>query len=128
MHFPDPTSNDKKPSILTTPFKTLQYLHEAVQNKLLSLRPTLSMKALNPTTLERQDEKLALNNLSTMATLDASSIQHAEETAKFIRIVLYWWPAVNGKIPRKGDRRRDELQSRITAATLPQLEILKRVT
>ncbi|KAH9367598.1 hypothetical protein HPB48_009969 [Haemaphysalis longicornis] len=101
MYFPDATSNDERPPILTAPFKTLRDLHKAEQNELLKLAPTLSLEALNLTTLERQDVKLALRvfSPSTVAALNTSSAQHAEETSKFISRVLDWWRVVNVKTP-----------------------------
>lgn len=129
IYYPDPSSNDPKPPILTASFKSLCDLHEAEQNNLLKLAPTLSLKALNPSTMERQNVKLALRifNESTAAALQCSAVQHAKGTADFINTILTWWRIVNVKTPRKGERLRDEMQSPIASTTCPQLEFLRKI-
>lgn len=129
MYFPDPKSTDAKPKILTAPFKVLCQVHEAEKNDLLQVAPTLTLKALNPSNMERQNVKLALKifNLSTVAALNTASFLHAQETSKYIDTILTWWNVINVKTPKKGERLRDELQGPITSSSCPQLEFLSRI-
>ncbi|XP_072145131.1 uncharacterized protein [Dermacentor andersoni] len=130
MLYPDPSSNDPKPPILPASFKSLSDLHNAEQNNILKLVPTLSLKALNPSSIERQNFKLALRifNESTVAALQCSIVQHAKGKADFINTILTWWRIANVKTPRKGQRLRDEMQYPIVSTTRPQLEFLRKIT
>lgn len=128
MYFPDPKSTEAKPKILTASFKTLCELHESEQSELLKMAPTLSLKALNPSNMERQDVKLALRifNSSTVAALHNSNLQHADSTALYINTLLTWWNIVNVKTPRKGQRLSDDLQKPITSTSCLQLQHLEK--
>lgn len=103
MYFPDPESTDAKPKILTASFKVLCQLHETEKNELLKIAPTLTLKALNPSNMERQNVKLALKifSSSTVAALNTISLQHAQEISKYIDTILTWWNVVNVKTPKK---------------------------
>ncbi|XP_077546041.1 uncharacterized protein LOC144158777 [Haemaphysalis longicornis] len=129
MYFPDPESTDAKPKILTASFKVLCQLHETEKNELLKIAPTLTLKALNPSNMQCQNVKLALKifSSSTVAALNTISLQHAQETSKYIDTILRWWNVVNVKTPKKGQRLRDELQGPITSSSCPQLEYLSTV-
>lgn len=126
MYFPDPKSVDTQPRILTASFSALCELHESERTDLLKLAPTLSLKALNPSNMERQNVKLALRifSSSTAAALSASTIEHAGDTAEYINTILTWWRVVNVKTPKKGQRLRDDLQNPITSISCPQLDVL----
>ncbi|XP_037518749.2 uncharacterized protein LOC119395817 [Rhipicephalus sanguineus] len=128
MYFPEPKSNEAEPKILTASFKVLCELHEAEKHELLKLAPTLTLKALNPSNMERQDVKLALKvfNSSTVAALSTATFQHAKETSEYIDTILTWWNIVNVKTPRKGQRLRDHLQGPIVSSLCPQLEFLQK--
>ncbi|KAH9364495.1 hypothetical protein HPB48_018685 [Haemaphysalis longicornis] len=129
MYFPDPESTDAKPKILTASFKVLCQLHETEKNELLKITPTLTLKALNPSNMERQNVKLALKifSSSTVAALNTISLQHAQETSKYIDTILRWLNVVNVKTPKKGQRLRDEFQGPIMSSSCPQLEYLSTV-
>ncbi|KAH9375678.1 hypothetical protein HPB48_016634 [Haemaphysalis longicornis] len=60
MCFPDPKSTDAQPKIPTALFRVLCQLHETEKNELLKVAPTLTLKALNPSNMERENIKLAL--------------------------------------------------------------------
>ncbi|KAH9374829.1 hypothetical protein HPB48_015762 [Haemaphysalis longicornis] len=130
IYFPDPSSTDPKPPILTASFKALRELHEAEQNELLKIAPTLSLKALDPSNMERQNVKLALRifNESTIAALNSTTIQHAEGTAAFIATIVTWWRIVNVKTPRKGERLRDDMQYPSVFRILPAVGVLETGT
>lgn len=129
MYFPDLNSTDRKPLILTASFKALRELHDAEQNELLKIAPTLSLKALDPSNMERQNVKLALRifNESTVAALNSTTIQHAKGTAHFTATIVTWWRIVNIKTPRKGERLRDDMQCPVSSASCPHLEFLKKI-
>lgn len=90
------------------------------------------MKALKPSSLERQNVKLVLKifNILTVAALrstKAATLQHAKGTAEFINIIVMWWCIVNVKTPNKGRRLRDKLQEPITVMSCPQIDFLNKV-
>lgn len=132
MFFPDITELSINGQVLTASFGTLRKAHEQESNELLRLAPTLSLKALNPSNLERQNVKLVLKifNLSTIAALTSSTLaqlQHAKGTAEFIRIILTWWNIVNVKTPHKGQRLRDSFQEPVRSMSSPQIDFLNSV-
>lgn len=129
IYYPDLNSSDPKPAILTASFKALHELHDAEKNELLKIAPTLSLKALDPSNMERQNVKLVLRifNESTVAALNSTTIQHAKGTADFIATIITWWKIVNVKTPGKGERLRDDMQCPISSASCPQMEFLKKI-
>ncbi|KAH8026573.1 hypothetical protein HPB51_021983 [Rhipicephalus microplus] len=124
MFFPDTNGLPDKPCVLTASFNTLLELHERERNELVRLAPTLSLKALKPSNLGRQNMKLVLKvfNSFTIAALNsaqAAERQHAKSTADFISTVLMWWRLVNVKTPDKRRHLRDDLQEPIKAVCCP---------
>nr|XP_037275089.1 uncharacterized protein LOC119167674 [Rhipicephalus microplus]XP_037287660.1 uncharacterized protein LOC119180650 [Rhipicephalus microplus] len=121
------------PKILTASFKTLRDLHSREQDQIVKAAPMLTIKALNPSCMERQNVKLALKvfNPSTTAALETYDqcydLQHTPGTAEFIRIVETWWKINNVKSPNKGRRLRDILQTPITQTLYPQVEFLRSI-
>lgn len=89
----------------------------------------MSLKALEPSNMERQNVTLALRIFieSTIASLNSATIQHAKGTAAFTATILTWWRIVNVKTPTKGERLRDDMQYYVSSESCPQLESLKRV-
>ncbi|KAH7936721.1 hypothetical protein HPB49_003406 [Dermacentor silvarum] len=85
-------------------------------DQLLKYGYGLSRKALYPSSLERQDVKLALQifNDYLPEALRALGAKHNlfsfEATATFVEIILKWWKIVNVKTPWKGERLRDHFQ------------------
>ncbi|KAH6946072.1 hypothetical protein HPB50_011471 [Hyalomma asiaticum] len=118
---------------MTASFKTLRELHLKEQGQLIKAAPTLSLKALNPSSMQKQNVKLALKlfNSSTVAALQTwgqrYALQHAVGTAEFLKIVETWWRIVNVKSPSKGRRIRDELQTPIAQKFCQQVEFLHTV-
>ncbi|KAH7974758.1 hypothetical protein HPB49_019200 [Dermacentor silvarum] len=91
-------------------------LHSKECDQLLKYGYGLSRKALYPSSLERQDVKLALQifNDYLPEALRALGAKHNlfsfEATATFVEIILKWWKIVNVKTPWKGERLRDHFQ------------------
>lgn len=133
MFFPSLVDLNSDPKIITASFKTLRDLHSKEEDQLIKAAPTLSVKALNPSNMERQNVKLALKvfNLSTIAALETCgprySLQHAAGTAEFLKVVETWWKIVNVKSPSKGRRLRDDLQTPIAEKLCPQVEFLETI-
>lgn len=121
------------PKIMTASFKTLRDLHLKEQDQLIKAAPTLSLKALNPSSMEKQNVKLALKvfNSSTVAALETYgeryALHHAAGTAEFLKIVETWWRIVDVKSPSKGRRIRDVLQSPVAQKLCPQVEFLHTI-
>lgn len=100
----------------TASFATIRDLHSKECDQLLKYGYGLSRKALYPSSLERQDVKLALQifNDYLPEALRALGAKHNlfsfEATATFVEIILKWWKIVNVKTPWKGERLRDHFQ------------------
>lgn len=98
---------------------------------MLKYGASLSLKALYPTSFERQKVSLALQvfNENTAIALEQvgqqKGIEEWASTSKFIKIVCQWWDIVNVKSPWKGKRRRNVLQEPITKSSC-HLDILKK--
>lgn len=116
MKFPSINSSEIKEAS----FNALKELHRKEQNELLKFGYTLSLKALYPSSIERQNVKLALQvfNHSTVAALrqigPKISLESYEDTADFIEIFCRWWDIVNVKTPLKGLRKKNEFQQPVT--------------
>lgn len=115
LSFPDFETGEKK----TANFNSLISLHQLEHDKLLKFGYSLSLKALFPSSFERQNVSLALkifNSFVKEALLKfGTNIANSVETADFINIVSTWWKIVNVKTPLKGQRLKDHLQTPITS-------------
>lgn len=113
--FPDFETGEKK----TADFNSLILLHQLEHDKLLKFGYSLSLKALFPTSFERQNVSLAVkifNPFVKEALLKfGTNIANSVETADFIDVVSKWWKIVNVKTPLKGQRLRDDFQTPITS-------------
>lgn len=104
-------------------FKELRELHKLETSQLLKYSYHLSSKALNPSNLERQNVKLALQvfNEFVAEALDAHSdlpaFLHAKETANFVKIIVQWWKIVDVKTPHKGYHHRDVYEQPVSCLT-----------
>nr|CAH7764584.1 unnamed protein product [Callosobruchus chinensis] len=110
--YPDFDGNSKTSNIAD--FAALKKLHEIESAKLLKFGYGLTLKALHPTNLERQNVKLALKVFNCFVAEGLlqfqNEISHSVETSNFINIVLRWWKIVNVKTPLKGRRLKDPYQ------------------
>lgn len=108
--YPDFETNETKFAC----FAAVKNLHELEYDKLLKFGYSLNLKALFPTSLERQNVKLALKifNPSVIEALRGfgSKIPKSLDTADFIHIITTWWKIVNVKTPLKGKHKRDIFQ------------------
>ena len=104
-------------------FNSLKQLHAVENGSLVKFAYRLSLKALNPTSIERQNVKLALqviNNGVAEALLhlgEKFNIFEYYHTSMFIKIFWTWWQVVNVKTPLKSQRLRNVYQQPITAMT-----------
>ena len=89
-------------------FNSLKQLHNAECNSLVKFAYKLLVKALNPSTFELQNVKLALqifNNFTVEALMipgENLNISHYANMSVFIKIIVTWWQIVNVKTPLKG--------------------------
>ena len=114
LHYPD----FKTFSLKEASFKSLKVLYELEHDKLLKFGYSLTLKALHPTNIERQNVKLVLQvfNEYIIEALNkfGTNIPHSESTSNFLKTILTWWKIVNVKNPSKGKRLNDEYQEPIT--------------
>ncbi|XP_068083561.1 uncharacterized protein [Anabrus simplex] len=101
-------------------FSALRGLFESESHKLLKFGYGLSIKAVWPSNLERQNVKLVMQVFSghiansLLKLGPTNNLQNYEGTAKFIEIINKWWSIVNVKTPLKGLRSREEMQKPLT--------------
>ena len=97
-------------------FEALKHLHRLESHKNLTFSYKLSVKALNPSNLERQNVRLVLqifNEYVSQALLelgDKFNISHYHDTSIFIKLIYTWWEVVNVKTPQKGRRLNNKYQ------------------
>ena len=88
-------------------FSSLVQLHNTKCDSLIKFAYKLSYKALNPSTFERQNVKLALqifNNFTAEALeilREKTQNPFNSDTQAFIKIIVTWWKIVNVKTPNK---------------------------
>lgn len=101
-------------------FGALKSIHSIEKNQLVKYGVSLSLKALYPSHLERQNVSLALRifnecipeALRKLGPLH--NINHCYSTASFIEIICKWWDVLNVKTLWKGKRLRNPLQEPMT--------------
>lgn len=127
MHYPD--FEEEKMRLAS--FQALKSMHLSEKNKLLQYGYTLSLKALYPTSIERQNVKLALqifnSNVATALCELGSKKQFEsfEDTAAYIQIICRWWDVVNVKTLEKGNRHRNPYEQHITKNSI-HIEFLQK--
>lgn len=101
-------------------FSSIRDLYNIEHQKLLKFGYGLSVKALWPSTFERQNVKLVAQifneriECSLLELGPENNIQNYLDTSKFISIITTWWNIVNVKTPLKGLHRRNEMQKPLT--------------
>ena len=117
-----------KPSITRhaiASFNFLKQLHNTECESLIKFAYRLSYKALNPSTFERQNVKLALqilNNFTAEALMilgEKLKIPFYSDTQAFIKIIVTWWNIVNVKGTNKGKRMKNNFEEPLTVDTWP---------
>lgn len=92
------------------------------KDKLLKHGYSLSLKALFPSSIERQNVKLALKifNPFVIEALKGpfNNLPFSQDTADFITIIWTWWKIVNVKTPLKGKHLLDKYQEPFTKKIL----------
>ena len=103
-------------------------MYKADQRSLAKLAPRLTAKVCWPSSLERQNVKLALRvfDISTASALKATPSDTHLHTAEFITIICDIWKMFNINNPFKGIRLNDEL-SHPFVLNDPRLKYLARV-
>ncbi|GBN61968.1 hypothetical protein AVEN_214159-1, partial [Araneus ventricosus] len=113
--FPNFEGNGKK-SFHQASFASLRKLHPVDSNNLVKHSCKLTLKALSPSSLETQNVSLALQvfNDNTVGALkevgNRYEIEHFEDTAEFIRIILTWRKIMNVKSLTVGLRENDKFK------------------
>ena len=97
-------------------FESLKQLHHMESENTLKFGYKLSVKALQPSSLQRQNVKLVLQifndfvSQSLLSLGDKFNIPHYQDTSAFIKIITTWWQIVNVKTPKKGRRLNSKYQ------------------
>ncbi|GFS75860.1 transposable element P transposase [Trichonephila clavipes] len=122
FYFPDFEDHNKFP-LLEANFSTLKQLYDIESNNLVKFAYSLTLKALSPTNLEKQNVKLVLKifNNFVIQELQLLGEQHElisyETTSIFISLICTWWKIVNVKTPLKGQHLLDPYQQPITLSS-----------
>ena len=128
--FPDFCTGEKKVAC----FASLKKMHDVEYNMLLKFGFSLNLKALYPSSMERQNVKLALKIFNPFVIEGLQhfnkDIPNAQGTADFLKIILKWWHIINVKTPLKGKRLRDIFQEPIVKSKIvnnQQIDFLKQM-
>lgn len=130
MIFPDFQSSDMGKKIAD--FSSIKMMHAKEANQLLKYGYTLSLKALYPTSIERQNVKLALqvfNSNIVVALRELGpqlNLSNYEDTADYLNIICTWWDIVNVKTSMKGLRSRNKFQEPVTKNSHHIFEFLNK--
>lgn len=102
-------------------FAVIRKLHEVESCKLVKYGYGLTLKALFPTNLERQNVKLALQVFDTrvaealMIVGKENSMLNYKTTSEYLKLICKWWYVVNVKTVWKGVHKNDDFQKPMTA-------------
>ena len=111
--------NHKKENLFA-PWKALQELHKLESELLLKYSYRLSMKALRPSSFEKQNVNLVLkifNEYVIQALFKVAKEMNSLlycNAATFIEIILTWWSIVNVSLPYKGRRLNNKYCTPLT--------------
>lgn len=116
-------------------FQHLESLYDFEKKSLVKLAHQLSYKVLYPSTIQKQNVKLALGifNEKNIAALKCISkenmnlLSDVKGTALFLDIIVKWWKIVNVKSAWEGKRFNDEYRDPIRSSSTLQLEYLKNI-
>lgn len=120
MKFPNFKPSDNT-TVHEASFDTLRKMYYLEDGKMLKFGYGLTYKAVYPSSLERQNVKLALQvfNEDTISGLNilgkANKLYRFEDTSEFVQIILNWWSVVNVKTCFKGIRLNNTLMKPISA-------------
>ncbi|GBM99174.1 hypothetical protein AVEN_122512-1 [Araneus ventricosus] len=106
----------------TASFKTLKLLYEIEKNSIIKYGYNLSLKALEPSNLEKQNVKLVLKIFNKfipeglMKQGEKFQFPNYKETAEYIKIINRWWDIVNVKTPFIGIRENNVYKKPLTSS------------
>ena len=123
MRFPKFSSDGSHnvDNILFAPWTALNELHRVEADLLLKFSYKLSMKALRPSSFEKQNVNLVLkifNDYVIQAMLHIGNKMNStahNSVAAFIQIVLNWWSILNVKSTNKGIRLNNKFCTPLTS-------------
>lgn len=113
MYYPDFEGND---IIKTASFGVIKKIHSFEAGNVLKYAYGVTLKALLPTPIERQNVKLVLqifndHMIEGLREFEKNNeLQHCQETADYIRIIYTWWSIMNVKSLFKGQCKRNVFQ------------------
>ena len=105
---------------LSAPFTTLQKLYTLEAESLLKHSYKLTLKALSPSNLERQNVNLVLQIFNeyiveALVTFGKKNcLPLADGVAEYIKIISKWWDIMNVKTPFKGCRIKKQYATPLT--------------
>lgn len=111
MKFPKFSTSSEytdQPDTAYAPFSTLRKLYSLEADSLLKHSYKLTMKAISPSTLERQNVKFAQQIFSEYVIQGLLSVggKHClpffSDVADYIKVVYTWWPVMIVQAPHKG--------------------------
>lgn len=108
-----PSFHQHSSNFHTASFEALRQLCRIEQDSILQYSKFISVKALYPSNIERQNVSLALQifNDHVVEALRSfgvsTNISNAMHTSQYIEIILNWWKICNVKTPWKTVRLRD---------------------
>ncbi|XP_047001265.1 uncharacterized protein LOC124617949 [Schistocerca americana] len=132
LQFPDMTDHSV---ILTAQYKHLELVYEKERNSLVKYGHTLSARVLYPSSIHKQNVKLALkifndNNIvaSKHATKDMPNVtEHINQTVTFLQVIVNWWKIVNVRSVFEGQRFNDPYREAIRKTTDNQVTFLNNL-
>ena len=122
LKFPPFKASLKK--ILSAPFMTIKILQSLEADLLLKHAYNLSLKAINPSNLEKQNVKLVLqifNEYLVQALLSKGEkcayLDSYKEVAEFVDTITNWWTIMNVKSLDKGIKSKNKYAEPLTKAS-----------
>ncbi|XP_055928658.1 uncharacterized protein LOC129959790 [Argiope bruennichi] len=104
----------------TARFSTIRDLYNLESDSLVKYGFKLSLKALAPSNMERQNVQLVLSifNEHVAEALvelgERKNLIYSKDTSEFLKIIITWWQIVNVKTPNKGKRLNNRYQEPFT--------------
>lgn len=129
LHFPDMTNHSV---MLSAQYKHMELLYEKEKNSLVKYGHTLSSKVLYPSSIQKQNVKIALrlfNDNNAVALKHASKdlpdiSEEINQTSIFLQIIVNWWKIVNVKSVFEAQRFNDPYREAIRVTSVNQLKFL----
>lgn len=130
--FAYPDFHDESQSLRKASLSHLRKLHNSEKDNIVKMAPSLTHKALHPSSLERQNVNLALKlfdeKLPTALNEFAIQMRNSNfnDTADFITIVAKLWKILNVKTCNKGLRKKDDSSLPILSDNDERVMFLRR--